>query len=99
MGISTKRYLPAIGTAGFERVAVSGDKRLPWPPPSTMHITFDVILLELNFHIILCIPSPSGPTKNRAPSCVFATVAGVLHSYKAQAHGLQKCKYHQPIHY
>ena len=27
------RYLPPIGTAGFERVAVRGKRRVPWPPP------------------------------------------------------------------
>ena len=30
------RYLPPIGTAGFERVAVSGKSRFPWPPPRMM---------------------------------------------------------------
>ena len=35
-GRSMRRYLPPIGTAGFERVAVSGKRREPWPPPSTM---------------------------------------------------------------
>ena len=34
MGISTKRYLPAIGTAGFDQVAVKGDNLLPAPPPN-----------------------------------------------------------------
>jgi hypothetical protein len=31
--MSIKRYFPAIGTAGFERMAVSGCKRDPRPPP------------------------------------------------------------------
>ncbi len=43
IGISTNRYLPAIGTGGFERDAVRGESRLPCPPPNTMQITFDVI--------------------------------------------------------
>ena len=34
MGISTNLYLPAIGTAGLERLAVKGYKREPAPPPS-----------------------------------------------------------------
>ena len=34
IGISTKRYLPAIGTAGFERVAVNGNSLVPAPPPN-----------------------------------------------------------------
>jgi hypothetical protein len=43
MGISTKRYFPAIGTAGFDLDAVSGYKRLPAPPPS---ITATTVLLK-----------------------------------------------------
>src|SRR5687767_11241387 len=35
-GTSMSRYLPPIGTAGFERVAVSGKRRAPWPPPRMM---------------------------------------------------------------
>src|SRR6185503_18026424 len=33
IGTSIRRYLPPIGTAGFDRVAVSGNSREPWPPP------------------------------------------------------------------
>jgi hypothetical protein len=33
MGMSTRRYLPPSGTAGFERSSVSGDSRVPAPPP------------------------------------------------------------------
>src|SRR5450759_2209854 len=33
MGISIRRYLPAMGTAGLERCWVSGKSRLPRPPP------------------------------------------------------------------
>src|SRR6185503_2221874 len=32
-GTSISRYLPPMGTAGLERVAVSGNRRDPWPPP------------------------------------------------------------------
>jgi hypothetical protein len=43
IGISTKRYFPAIGTAGFERLAVKGYNRLPAPPPNiTAKIDFDI---------------------------------------------------------
>src|SRR5829696_8964159 len=31
--MSTRRYLPPSGTAGFERCCVSGKRRLPAPPP------------------------------------------------------------------
>ena len=33
IGTSIRRYLPPIGTAGFERCCVSGKSRAPWPPP------------------------------------------------------------------
>src|SRR5208283_5664635 len=33
MGISTRRYLPANGTAGLARSLVNGNRRLPCPPP------------------------------------------------------------------
>jgi hypothetical protein len=33
MGISIRRYFPAIGTAGFERNLVNGYRRAPTPPP------------------------------------------------------------------
>jgi hypothetical protein len=33
IGISTKRYLPAIGTAGLLLLAVKGDNLVPAPPP------------------------------------------------------------------
>src|SRR5688572_18388225 len=36
IGTSMSLYLPPIGTAGFERVAVNGNNRLPWPPPRMM---------------------------------------------------------------
>src|SRR5262245_44784787 len=35
-GMSISRYLPPIGTAGFERCCVSGNSRVPRPPPRTM---------------------------------------------------------------
>src|SRR6266567_7310782 len=36
IGISTMRYLPPSGTAGFARSFVNGNKRVPAPPPMTM---------------------------------------------------------------
>jgi hypothetical protein len=42
IGMSTRRYLPAIGTAGLERVAVRGDNLVPAPPPN---ITDSISLL------------------------------------------------------
>lgn len=36
IGISTNRYFPAIGTAGFDLLSVKGYKRDPCPPPKIM---------------------------------------------------------------
>ena len=40
IGISTSRYLPAIGTAGLLLVDVSGESLDPAPPPKIIAITF-----------------------------------------------------------
>jgi hypothetical protein len=46
IGISTNRYLPAMGTAGFERLEVSGYNRLPAPPPRiTATTAFDILVI------------------------------------------------------
>ncbi len=47
MGISTNLYLPAIGTAGLLREAVSGYNRVPAPPPKmTASVDFDRELIN-----------------------------------------------------
>src|SRR5262249_42592112 len=48
MGMSTRRYLPPVGTAGLERNLVSGYRRLPTPPPriSTRTSLFGIEPLE-----------------------------------------------------
>src|SRR6185503_1994864 len=43
IGMSTNRYLPASGTAGFERSRVSGKSRVPCPPPITTDRTLPVL--------------------------------------------------------
>jgi hypothetical protein len=45
MGISTMRYFPPKGTAGFEREPVSGNKRVPFPPPSMIDKTSVIFYL------------------------------------------------------
>src|SRR5262249_2343129 len=55
--MSTKRYLPASGTAGLARSFVSGNKRVPAPPPMMM----ERVLLVREFEsIIRGIPPASG---------------------------------------
>src|SRR6185503_4112018 len=49
IGMSTSRYLPANGTAGLDRSLVSGNSRVPAPPPiitaSTLLVLGDIRLL------------------------------------------------------
>ena len=42
IGMSMSRYLPAIGTAGLLRDFVSGNKRVPRPPPRIRQITLGI---------------------------------------------------------
>src|SRR6218665_2969215 len=72
IGMSTNRYLPAIGTAGFERVCVSGDNLEPWPPPritpKTLSVMFKLILI---FGIILCNSLLPYPTNDQFSSWFY----------------------------
>src|SRR5437870_6777198 len=45
MGISTNRYLPASGTAGFARSFVKGNSRVPCPPPMITESTLLVLVV------------------------------------------------------
>src|SRR6185369_162452 len=45
MGISTRRYLPASGTAGLARSLVKGKRRVPCPPPMITESTLLVLTL------------------------------------------------------
>src|SRR5271168_4123822 len=87
-----------MGTAGFERVAVNGDNRLPWPPPSTMQITFEVIVFELSFCTDQYILLPNDPMKNRAPSLIYVKIAGALCFHRALTHASLRHKYLQRWH-
>src|SRR5437762_3361947 len=51
MGMSTRRYLPARGTAGLARSLVSGKSRVPAPPP----IITDSTLLVLGDMRLPCV--------------------------------------------
>jgi len=44
MGMSTNRYFPASGTAGFARSLVSGNRRVPCPPPMMTERTLLVLI-------------------------------------------------------
>src|SRR6185437_1598706 len=45
MGMSTMRYLPASGTAGLARSFVSGNSRVPCPPPIMTESTLLVLIV------------------------------------------------------
>jgi hypothetical protein len=50
IGISTRRYFPAMGTAGLERLAVNGYNLDPAPPPN---ITDSISLaIDIGKHIL-----------------------------------------------
>src|SRR5687768_8778 len=55
IGISTRRYLPASGTAGLERSLVRGNSREPAPPPIITARTFTVLGADR-------LPCPIRPT-------------------------------------
>src|SRR3974390_1726073 len=44
IGISTMRYFPASGTAGLARSLVSGNNRVPCPPPIITESTLLVLI-------------------------------------------------------
>src|SRR5262245_18756892 len=48
MGISMRRYCPATGMAGLLRALVSGNNRVPRPPPRIRHNADDVMGEPLN---------------------------------------------------
>src|SRR6185503_19824761 len=58
IGTSIRRYLPPIGTAGFDRVAVSGNSREPWPPP---RMIASVSLVTTGTGVQSCGRHPSTP--------------------------------------
>ena len=50
IGISTNRYFPAMGTAGFDRLAVSGYNLDPAPPPKITATTdFEMVCIINDF--------------------------------------------------
>jgi len=55
IGMSTRRYLPARGTAGFERSRVSGNSRVPCPPPMIIERT---LLVSADMRAPLVIRNP-----------------------------------------
>src|SRR5690242_16257516 len=58
MGMSTMRYFPASGTAGFARSLVRGNNRVPWPPPIITERTLLVLIVCRPVCDITKIPFP-----------------------------------------
>jgi hypothetical protein len=70
IGMSTSRYLPPSGTAGFERVMVKGERRVPAPPPKITARIFGL------FGAIIFQPSASvlktkECSEHRRKACAF----------------------------
>src|SRR4051794_26851357 len=66
MGMSMRRYLPAMGTAGLLRYLVSGLRRVPRPPPRMRQMTLDMTIPR---PIEAACPAPSA---SRGPGVVGA---------------------------
>src|ERR1017187_10544153 len=92
MGISTSRYLPASGTAGLARSLVSGNRRVPCPPPMITESTLLVLavwrlvcsitrpLFVLDFQPLIAAPRGTGQAVIVAePLFIGAGPAGSLH--------------------
>src|ERR1041385_2237991 len=58
IGMSTSRYLPASGTAGLARSFVSGNSRVPAPPPM---ITESTLLVLGDMREVPCVVAIRNP--------------------------------------
>src|SRR5437016_12399692 len=69
MGMSTRRYFPASGTAGLARSLVRGNSRVPWPPPimteSTLLVLIDCRPVSDIQHFSSCNGSPTAGVADR----------------------------------
>src|SRR2546423_6949283 len=82
-GMSTSRYLPARGTAGFARSFVKGKRRLPAPPPiitdKTLLVFGDMrlpcVIKKKPFYRIVGISILCSSSKTQAP---FGTAVLIL---------------------
>ena len=54
IGISTRRYLPAMGTAGLERFAVSGYNLVPAPPPKITE-RICLLIIYVDWLVYFCL--------------------------------------------
>src|SRR2546421_10288029 len=90
IGISTSRYLPASGTAGLARSRVSGNRRVPWPPPMMMESTLlaladmrapsNIAKSFLADAVLLLYPAPAVERKRQANRSVGTGERGVARS-------------------
>src|SRR3982751_2652800 len=80
IGISIRRYLPPIGTAGLDRMCVSGKSRVPRPPPrmsvstSCMKKVYVIETVRGGISSIVAAEVPM-PKMRFAFLCVLAVVA------------------------
>src|SRR5262249_8952341 len=67
-GMSINRYFPAIGTAGLLRALVSGNKRVPRPPPRIKEMTRGITYLLEQIAAV----GPKLPSFRHTPRARFA---------------------------
>src|SRR5882724_1124294 len=73
IGMSTRRYLPASGTAGLARSRVSGNSRVPCPPPMIIERTLlrladmraPLVIGNPFLLIVLSLLYPADPTMRK----------------------------------
>src|SRR5712691_10883757 len=86
IGISTRRYFPPTGTAGFERCCVNGKSRVPAPPPriTASKLCFAAILVhriffdrrsESRIDVKRSHPQEFGPVRRGAESVCLSRTA------------------------
>src|SRR5512135_3152588 len=72
IGMSTRRYFPARGTAGLARSLVSGKSRVPAPPPI---ITDSTLLVLASWRLVCDIAYDSPEKLNPASAGTASTIA------------------------
>src|SRR5690349_17017955 len=80
IGMSTSRYLPASGTAGFERSLVRGNKRLPAPPPMITARTLTVFgadrFCPISPHLLTPLSHANASPRNGATTVIGQSLLG-----------------------
>src|SRR5436305_1176718 len=89
IGISTRRYLPPRGTAGFDLCSVRGERRDPAPPPritaSRLRLTAMPLFSAMILNVLNCL------AENRRKTYLFQGNSCNFLSRQRQPNILQGC--------